>query len=463
MNLNRLLSCFVGLLVIKVSLAQVPAFPGAEGFGKYTTGGRGGEIVLVTNLEDEGEGSFRKAVAKSYPRIVVFTVSGTIRLKTPLNIKGDITIAGQTAPGDGICIADQPVKVNGDNVIIQYMRFRMGDRYQSQKGQVDGSGHDDAFGANRKKNIIIDHCSFSWSTDEVFSIYDVDSTTVQWCMISEPLNYSYHFEKGDKDFERHGYGGIWGGASLSAHHNLFAHCVSRMPRFNGTRLGATKEFVDFRNNVIYNWEFNNTYGGEGGRYNIVANYYKAGPVTSKKVARRIVNPSRNEKVGFGEFYVAENCVDGFIAVTKDNTLGIDISGNKDEFSADTIIKTVAFTAPVFAMQKAADAYQSVLRHVGASYNRDTLDMRIIKDVENGTGRIIDVQGGFPHGTPFEQTINAWPALKLVAAPSDTDKDGIPDAWEKNHGLNPADPKDASTQTLQKGYMNIEVYIHSLAK
>ncbi|HRA12117.1 MAG TPA: pectate lyase, partial [Chitinophagaceae bacterium] len=169
------------------------AFPGAEGFGKYATGGRGGKILIVSNLNDAGEGSFRKAAIANGKRIIVFAISGTIHLNSPLSIKGDITIAGQTAPGDGICIADYPVGLSGNNIIIRYLRFRMGDKNQN-KGMVPGSGHDDALSASRRSNIIIDHCSISWSTDECFSVYGGDSTTLQWNLISEPLNYSYHFE-----------------------------------------------------------------------------------------------------------------------------------------------------------------------------------------------------------------------------------------------------------------------------
>src|SRR6185436_2809978 len=192
------------------------AFPGAEGFGKYTTGGRGGNVFIVTNLNDKGPGSFREAAEAKGKRIIVFAVSGTIHLDTKLNIKGEVTIAGQTAPGDGICLADNSVSLGGDNIIVRYLHFRMGDKYQ-KGGMVDGNGGDDAFGGTRRKNIIIDHCSMSWSTDEVFSVYAGDSTTLQWNLISEPLNYSYHFETGDKDYEHHGYGGIWGGLHLTAH------------------------------------------------------------------------------------------------------------------------------------------------------------------------------------------------------------------------------------------------------
>ncbi len=438
------------------------AFPGAEGFGKYTTGGRGGKVFIVSNLNDAGEGSLRKAATSSDAAIIVFTVSGTIHLASPLTIKGNKTIAGQTAPGDGICIADHPVGLGGDNIIIRYMRFRLGDRYQN-KGKVHGSGHDDAFSGSKRKNIIIDHCSMSWSTDEVCSIYGGDSTTLQWNIISEPLNYSYHFEEGDTDFEKHGYGGIWGGKHFSAHHNLFAHCVSRNPRFNGVRLGSEQELVDFRNNVIYNWGHNSVYGGEGGNYNVVNNYYKYGPSTSKNVMYRIVNPSRNDNIGFGKFYVSGNYTDGANNVSQNNWLGIDMGSkgtlqDKREAVADKPFKVTDIPAVA-----AKDAYEAVLNGAGASFRRDTLDERIINDVRNRTGRIIDVQGAYPHGTPYEQTVTVWPYLRSLPAPLDSDKDGMPDEWERKNGLDPADASDAAKSSLHTSYTNIEMYINSLAK
>jgi len=438
------------------------AFPGAEGFGKYTTGGRGGKIYIVSNLNDDGEGSFRKAAMAKETRIVIFSISGTIHLNSPVSIRGDVTIAGQTAPGDGICIADQPVGLGGNNIIIRYLRFRLGDRYQN-KGMVPGSGHDDAFGGSRKNNIIIDHCSFSWSTDECLSIYGGDSTTLQWNLIAEPLNYSYHFEEGDKDFERHGFGGIWGGIHLSAHHNLFAHCVSRNPRFNGTRLGAAQEFADYRNNVIYNWGGNNVYGGEAGHYNIINNYYKYGPSTNKNVRYRIINPSKTETIPYGKWYVEGNYVEGAKDVSKNNWLGIDMGNGGTEADKKEAVMDKVFPTEPIPVQSAEDAYQEVLKFVGASFSRDTMDERIINDVKKGTGRFIDVQGGFPHGTAYELTVNAWPVLKTAAAPADNDKDGMPDDWEVRNGLNPADEKDASLIKLHKFFTNIEVYINSITK
>jgi pectate lyase len=450
----------------KVATAQTEdevaiAFPGAEGFGKYTTGGRGGKVFIISNLNDKGPGSFREAVEAKGKRIVVFAVSGTIHLESKLFIKGDITIAGQTAPGDGICLADQPVSLSGDNIILRFIRFRMGDKYQ-KGGMVDGNGGDDAFGGTRRKNIIIDHCSMSWSTDEVFSIYAGDSTTVQWNLISEPLNYSYHFETGDKDYEHHGYGGIWGGRHLSAHHNLFAHCNNRNPRFDGIR-NSPEENVDYRNNVIYNWGGNNIYAGEGGNYNLVNNYFKYGPSTSKSVKFRIVNPGKRETpfIGFGKYYVDGNYVDEANDVSKNNWLGIHMgNGGTDTDKKEAVLDKPHPTTPI-AVQTAKDAYEAVLSYVGASFKRDTLDERIINDVKNRTGRFIDVQGGFPHGTEYKATVNAWPALKQLAAPADSDKDGMPDEWEKKKGLNPADAGDASKVSLHKFYSNIEVYINEL--
>jgi hypothetical protein len=442
------------------------AFPGAEGFGKYATGGRGGVTLIVTNLDDKGPGSFREAAERKGKRIIVFAVSGTIHLESRLNISGHVTIAGQTAPGDGICIADQPVGLNGDNIIIRYMRFRMGDKYQRQAGMVDGSGGDDALGGTRRKHIIIDHCSISWSTDECFTIYGGDSTTLQWNIISEPLNYSYHFETGDKDFERHGFGGIWGGAHLSAHHNLFAHCVSRNPRFNGTRLGAQQEFVDYRNNVIYNWGNNNVYGGEGGNYNVVNNYYKYGPSTNGNVRFRIVNPSRqvSPAIGYGKFFVEGNHVDGANDISSNNLFGVHIGNGGTEEDKKEVVVNKAFNSDEIFTHPAEEAFKLVMAKGGCSLPaRDTLDDRIIRNVKERTGAIIDVQGGLPHGTPFEKTIHAWPHLGSKPAPADADADGIPDAWEIKNGLDPKDPSDGNRSNKGNVFTNIELYINELTK
>jgi hypothetical protein len=472
---TRLLAAAGALALAGAKPVATPlvAFPGAEGAGRFTSGGRGSAAVPttvfeVTNLNDDNQpGSLRYALTKAAPaRTVVFRVSGTIHLTAPLTIsKPNTTIAGQTAPGDGICLADYPVSVKARNVIIRFVRFRMGDRYQN-KGQVDGGGGDDAFGGVRNNGLIIDHCTMSWSTDECFSVYEGDSTTLQWNLMSEPLNYSYHFETGDKDFERHGYGGIWGGQRATMHHNLFAHCNSRTPRFNGSRYThpAGFENVDFRNNVIYNWGENNVYAGEGGNYNIVNNYYKHGPNTKESVKTRVLNPYKLEKgknpLPYGKFYLNGNYVDASADVTRRNWRGVTM---QDGTAADTVQAqaTSPFDIAPVTTQTAAEAYKAVLQQVGASLpKRDTLDQRIIRNVVNRTGRFIDVQGGYPHGTPYEVSQKAWPVLASKPAPADTDHDGMPDAWETQQRLNPKDPTDRA-KTNASGYTMLEVYLNSL--
>lgn len=467
---NTLLPAFVLILFacgskVPSAIAQQDdqrpiAFPGADGFGKYTTGGRGGAILVVTNLNDKGTGSLRAALETKKPAIIVFAVSGTIHLESPLSIHSNTTIAGQSAPGDGICIADHPVSLKGNNIIVRYMRFRMGDRY-ANKGKVEGAGSDDAFSGFKRNNIIIDHCSLSWSTDEAFSVYAGDSVTLQWNLISEPLNYSYHFEKGDTDFENHGYGAIWGGLHASFHHNLFAHCNSRTPRFNGTRHTAI-ENCDFRNNVIYNWGNNNVYAGEGGSYNIVNNYYKYGPDTKKSVKFRVANPFKREDIPFGRWYIDGNYVDGSEQVSANNWLGV-VMDKGDEEDAAKAKLSQPFAFMIGRTESAVEAYQSVLEKVGASFKRDTLDQRIISNVQNRTGRIIDVQGGFAHGTSYNESKSAWPDLKALPAAADIDKDGMPDEWETANGLNPSDATDAGKTSLHRFYTNIEVYLNSLVK
>lgn len=451
------------MIVISPEEDAALAFPGAEGFGKYTRGGRGGKVLTVTNLNDSGEGSLRAAVQAKFPRIVVFAVSGTVHLESPLLILSDVTVAGQTAPGDGICVADYPVQLKGNNIIVRYMRFRMGDRNQ-KGGKVDGNGGDDAFGGTRNKNLIVDHCSASWSTDEVFSIYGGDSTTVQWNLIAEPLNYSYHFETGDTGYEHHGYGAIWGGKHSSYHHNLIAHCNSRTPRWDGIR-NIPEENCDFVNNVLYDWGHNNVYAGEGGHYNMVNNYYKYGPSTAKSVMYRVANPwSKPPSIGFGKWYINGNYVDGSPEVTADNWKGVTLENGKTNDLDLVRAASSPFALVPVETQQAKEAYESVLKNAGAVLpRRDTLDERIVHEVKTRTGRMIDVQGGYPHGTPYEQTVSAWPALRSLPAAKDSDGDGMPDDWETKNGLNPHDASDAAATQLHRFYTNIEVYINSLVR
>lgn len=412
------------------------AFPGAEGFGKYTTGGRGGKVVVVTNLNDEGPGSLRHALRMKEPRIVVFAVAGTIELKSSLDINhGDLTIAGQSAPGQGITLRNYPMKIKGDNVIVRYLRFRMGDKKAYQG---------DAISANGQKNIIIDHASMSWGTDEGASFYNNENFTLQWSIISESLNESVH-EKG-----AHGYGGIWGGRGASFHHNLLAHLKSRTPRFSGSKTTANRagELVDFRNNVIYNWKDNSVYGGEKGQYNLVSNYYKPGPATAKSKRDRIVEPY----APYGQFYVADNYVEGAPEVSRENRKGVDIE------HPDSALVAVAFEVAEVTEQPAEEAYALVLAQAGASQKRDGVDDRIIRETRSGSATygkqgIIDSQ----------EEVGGWPVLQTGTTPADQDQDGMPNRWEQQHKLDPENAADASLYTLSKEYTNVEMYLNGLVK
>jgi len=413
------------------------AFPGAEGFGKYTTGGRGGTVYVVSNLNDDGPGSLREAIKKRGPRIIVFSVSGNIELKSSLTINnGDITIAGQSAPGDGICIQNYVFTVSADNVIIRFLRFRLGDLSKQQDDAINGT--------KGKSNIIIDHCSMSWATDECASFYRNKNFTMQWCMISESLNQSVH-EKGE-----HGYGGIWGGHGASFHHNLLSSHTSRLPRFSGSSStpNSPEELVDFRNNVIYNWAGNSTYGGERGRYNIVNNYYKPGPALKSKKNLWMLNPWSP----YGQFFVDGNCLDGNVAASKNNRLGVKAD------NPDSAFVQQAFSVESIDDQKAERAFDMVLQYAGASFQRDAVDARIAAEVKSGKSTSGKHQNGI---IDSQQDVGGWPVLKLLPAPVDTDGDGMPDAWEIQNKLNPADASDAGMYSIYKEYTNIEAYLNGL--
>ena len=417
---------------------QVLAFPGAEGFGKYTTGGRGGEVYVVTNLNDSGPGSLRKGLRMDVPRIIVFAVSGTIELESSLDInEGNVTIAGQTAPGEGITLKNYPMKIKGDNVIVRYLRFRMGDEKAYQG---------DAISATGQKNIIIDHASMSWGTDESASFYDNENFTLQWSIIAESLDESVH-EKG-----AHGYGGIWGGVGASFHHNLLANLKSRTPRFSGssTTANSANELVDFRNNVLYNWKDNNVYGGEKGRYNMVGNYYKPGPATEEEKRDRIVEPYEP----YGKFYVSGNYVEGFPEVSQENWKGVDAD------HPDSALVASAFPVVPVPDQAATEAYEEVLLQAGASLVRDAVDKRILQEARGGNAHFGEEGNGI---IDSQAEVGGWPQLKGGEAPADQDQDGMPDSWEKKHRLDPNNAADASSYTLNKEYTNIEVYLNDLVK
>jgi pectate lyase len=433
----------VALVVLTYSAAvaqqKTLAFPGADGFGKFTSGGRGGKIYIVTTLQDDGPGSFREAVKAKEKRIIVFAVSGNIELKSPITIHhGEVTIAGQSAPGDGICIQNQSVSIQANNVIIRFLRFRLGD--------LAGQETDAFGGAKYSEHIIIDHCSVSWATDECASFYRNRNFTLQWCIISESLNKSVH-TKGE-----HGYGGIWGGMGASFHHNMLAHHTSRLPRFSGssTTPNSPDELVDFRNNIIYNWGGNNTYGGERGKYNVVNNYYKAGPATKPK-SNWMLNPS----APYGRFYVEGNVYHGNETVSADNWKG----GVKAEHPDSARVGT-PFEVEAIKVQSAQAAFADVIKYAGASLKRDAVDKRIVQEVKTGTATFGQAHDGI---IDSQRDVGGWPVLQSAPARKDTDADGLPDAWEKKHRLNATDPLDAITTAADSTYTYIECYLNELVK
>ena len=451
------------------------AFPGAYGGGMQATGGRGGKVIKVTTLDDNNlPGSLRYAVNQPGARIILFEVSGTIRLNSDLNINhGDITLAGESAPGDGITLADYGMEIKGDNVVIRYLRFRLGDKKVT--------GEKDALWARNRKHIIIDHCSISWSTDECASFYDNENFTLQWCILSESLRLSLH-DKG-----AHGYGGIWGGKNASFLYNLLVHHDSRNPRFCGSRYSNQPDLerVDFRNNLLYNWGANNVYGAEGGSYNIVNNYYKPGPASSNR--NRLIQPyaddgENNQPKGvYGRLYLKGNFVAGNSSVTANNSLGIHLHNTFSErapgVTLSDLLADKEFDKAEALTYITTEAYKIVLRKAGSSLYRDAVDKRLVEEVESDTAPykglsplnvapypkpgIIDSQEDLKP-TSAGNDWSAWPFLKSGTAPVDTDGDGMPDDWEKGKGLDPA-VADAFGRHLSTAYDNIEVYLHDRAK
>ncbi|WP_308992176.1 pectate lyase [Mariniflexile litorale] len=448
-----------------LSWAQQLAFPTAEGYGKFTTGGRGGEVFEVTNLNDSGEGSLRAAVEASGPRTVVFRVSGTINLKSNLEIKKPfITIAGQTAPGDGITLRARPLIIRADDVIVRYIRVRLGD----ESGDAT-----DGVTSRFTNNLILDHLSVSWSIDETMSVYQGTNTTVQWCIVAESLYMSNHTKGSD-----HGYGGIWGSNYSTFHHNLLAHHSSRNPRFVS---GAGN--TDYRNNVVYNWGFHASYGGEvvqpkkEDKYNftninMVANYYKPGPATvpGKRTNRFVAPWSRNKAEDYGKWYLSDNFLVGNPEISANNW-----KGGVQPQDGDDYIEGLKLSEPWPAMpinqQTAENAYHSVLENAGTSLpKRDTVDLRIIDEVRNGYATF----EGSAYKTKHEvkdlskktgiidsqENVGGWPELKSTPAPLDTDHDGMPDAWEIKNKLNPKNANDRNN-IGKDGYTMLELYLNSI--
>ncbi len=435
----------------------IPAFPGAWGGGMFTTGGRGGKVIEVTNLNDSGPGSFRAAIDAQGSRIVVFRVAGIIPLSEAININNpDITIAGQSAPGDGVCLAGDSVNINTHNVIMRHLRVR--------RGRPEGGQGSDNIGGNPEGQIIVDHCSASWGMDENLSLYrymkpmpngrriklPTENVTVQWCISSEALNAG-----------NHAFGGTWGGRDSTFHHNLFACNTGRNPS-----IGMSGEF-DYRNNVIFNWRHRTMDGGdETSMMNVINNYYKPGPAVNRNMVstiarieqRNMYSPGNRWKPGNwypeakprpGKWYVAGNIVEGFPDVTSNNWNGM--RGPEEIARVNT-----PFEAWPVNQQSAMEAFNSVLAKAGATLPvRDAVDKRVTEMVRTGNvgnrnGIINDPKevGGYPEYSFLPDQV-----------PVDTDHDGMPDEWEKKYELNPEDASDGSTDSDGDGYTNVEEFLN----
>ena len=483
MNLKALYISIITTIALSAAapaaerVERTPSFPGAEGWGRYVTGGRGGKVDHVTTLNDNGKGSLRAAVEASGPRIVVFDVSGTIHLHSDLAIRnGNITIAGQTAPGDGICIADFPLTINSSNVVLRYLRLRPGNK---SSDNLDGL---DALSCNDTHHIMVDHCSLSWSTDECCSVYGNTFSTVQWCLISQSLRYGGHSK------ETHGYGGMMGGEGASYHHNMLVHHDSRCPRLGERPATGPRDTTDFRCNVMYNWSGLGCYGAENMNVNILNNYYKPGPATrirDTNIRRRICGVGVNEQEDNPMYHVwATIYVDGNVNpdhadVTRDNWnygiwMQIDSKyrNNASQYNLDK--NRMRLTEPVkyyyVTTHSAEDTYNRVLEYAGASLSRDSHDELMVSDTRLGVATYTGKGEGDAPGIidspddnrPVDAPDNwsAWPTLLSQTAPVDTDGDGMPDEWELANGLDPTDAADGNLLD-EEGYTMVEVYINSL--
>ena len=415
----------------------IPAFPGAEGAGAAALGGRGGRVIQVTNLNDSGPGSLRDACAQEGPRTVVFRVSGLIDLKGSLDIKnGRVTVAGQTAPGNGICLRGGELGVEADDVVVRQLRVRPGD--------VSGREYD-GISVSNSHRVVIDHCSATWSVDEALSVTGTsDAVTVQWCIIAEALRNSVH-HKG-----AHSMGSLLRSedGAYSFHHCLYAHNNTRNPRPGDNYDGSPGVLLDFRSNVVYDWGGMCGYGvDERFRLNYAGNFLKAGPSTKpgeQRVAFHIGGPGNR-------IFLAGNLLDGFPDADTDNQRLLAWPGNLPDMDHAAVIAPSACGASSVATQPARDAYAAVLEGAGATLpKRDAVDARIAQEVRSGGGRIIDSQ----------REVGGWPEYGSSPAPEDRDGDGMPDAWETSHGLNPDDPNDGNADA-GGGYTNLEKYLNSV--
>lgn len=422
-----------GLMVFRTSKQQY-AFPSAQGYGAFTTGGRGGVVYHVRTLKDTGAlGSLRYAIDQKGARTIVFDVTGNIELTSPLVIKhGDLTIAGQTAPGEGICIKNFPVIVNADNVIMRFIRIRLG-------------GDGNALVVKNRHNIMIDHCSFSWAKGSNVELVNNQNLTMQWCMISEALY------NGDNT----GYGATLGGYNASYHHNLFASNKTNNPNFikSSYRNGLNLDSIDFRNNILFNWG-TSTVNGSTGSYNIVNNYYRPGPATNIPSRSQII---MMEDLGKRDVaFVTGNYLEAYPLQTNDNWMAVQPNMDYIKTSRNNLLTRFEFDHDPVSTQMPSTAFKSIIKYAGASLNRDDGDKRIalfvdsyISNTKSGDGIVSSVEeaGGYPRYTMAKPVV-------------DSDNDGMPDDWEMQNNFNPYDAGDGKL-IAENGYTNLENYLNSL--
>lgn len=421
------------VVVEKVCLA----FPEAKGAGKFAFGGRGGRVLEVTNLNDTGHGSLRWALSKSEPRIVVFRVGGYIDLTTPIKIEyGNLTIAGQSAPGDGICLRGAGIEILANNVIMRYIRIRPGGEVSTQS---------DALSAIGVSDVIVDHCSFSWATDEQCAFYNNHNFTMQYCIISESLNNNSH------PTHQQGSGAICGGDMVSFHHNLFVHNKSRNPRIGYSQIpDGNISKIEIVNNVFFNWGGNCMYGGESCASKIVNNMFIPGPALHVEHLPVVLRPLRP----YGRFYLAGNTVEGYDQVTLDNMKGVFLPSETTTNLIDSFLNEIVVSE--YIPSDTEEVLEDVLNNVGASLNRDEVDKRVVADVYRrsaafGKNGIIESQA----------EVGGWPQLLSDDYIDDADHDGMPDEWEEVNALDAADASDAANNDLDDCYSNIEVYLNEL--
>ncbi|MBC8002627.1 MAG: pectate lyase [Opitutaceae bacterium] len=454
----RLLVWVVGIgslaaiLLATTGLAvEIPAFPGAEGFGRFASGGRGGDVYHVTNLKDSGPGSLREGFRSAVgPRTIVFDVSGIIELKSRLLLeKSSITIAGQTAPGDGITLKDYTFQIrNATNVIVRYLRCRLGDQ-----NKVEGArGGDDTLNTEDVDRVVFDHCSLSWAIDGTHDLRRGGNFTLQWCILSEALNQSLH-NKGEHAMCA-SYRDLSGNISL--HHNLFSTCRDRHPTL-GSAQAPPRYVIDFRNNVVYNWSAGGTANFADHFINCVNNLFRPGPMTDPS---RLPIAMKGGLPDLAKGHMKGNVFEQREDLTRDNYIALDfqrwLTPPSKYLYRGTLADWRVDAEPVMGgsmprTQSAEEAAELVLARAGASLHRDAVDRRIIDDVRNRRGRLINSQ----------EEVGGWPALRSTHAPADQDRDGIPDAWERAHGLNLHDPADGKADRDGDGYTNLEEFLNSL--